>query len=169
MNISQRGGIKLHNLFSIHNVKGINKETLKNGDEFDYITRTSKNQGILQTTGKIDNLEPNKPNTWSLGLLQMTFFYRKREWYAGQFVRIIKPKFNHNENIALFFTTLLNSKRDLLLQYLVSDVDDVLLNSEVYAPIKDNFIDIEYINTFITAIKKIIIKDLVIWTNSRKQ
>ncbi|MBY7704358.1 hypothetical protein JIY74_29405 [Vibrio harveyi] len=57
------GGIKLYNLFSIHNVKGINKDSLKNGDEFDYITRTSKNQGILQTTGKIDDLEPNKSNT----------------------------------------------------------------------------------------------------------
>ncbi|MBY7704357.1 hypothetical protein JIY74_29400 [Vibrio harveyi] len=79
---------------------------------------------------------------------------------------MIEPKFDHNENIALFFTTLLNSKRDLLLQYLVSDIDDILLKSEVYVPIKDGLIDIEYINNFITAIKKIIIKDLVNSNNS---
>lgn len=148
------GGIKLYNLFSIHNVRGLNKDVLEEGTEFDYITRTSKNQGILQTTGKIDNIEFNEQNTWSLGLLQMTFFYRKRKWYAGQFVRKIVPKFQVTENVALYFTTLLNSKRQYFLQYLVSDIDRIFLDTEISLPLLNQKVDIQYINNFISAIKK---------------
>ncbi|CBW54332.1 Conserved hypothetical protein, putative TypeII restriction enzyme [Mycoplasma mycoides subsp. capri LC str. 95010] len=161
------GGIKLYNLFSIHNVRGLNKDVLEEGTEFDYITRTSKNQGILQTTGKIDNIEFNEQNTWSLGLLQMTFFYRKRKWYAGQFVRKIVPKFQVTENVALYLTTLLNSKRQYFLQYLVSDIDRIFLDTEISLPLLNQKVDIQYINNFISAIKKIIVKDLVLWNNDK--
>jgi len=38
-------------LFEIENTLSFNKDKLTIGDEYDYITRTSQNQGILQTTG----------------------------------------------------------------------------------------------------------------------
>lgn len=46
----------------------------------------------LKPTGFINNENINESGIWSLGLLQMDFFYRKRRWYAGQFVRKVIPK-----------------------------------------------------------------------------
>lgn len=57
------------------------------GDGYDYVTRTSQNQGILQSTGFVNQENVNDAGVWSLGLLQMDFFYRNKPWYAGQFVR----------------------------------------------------------------------------------
>ena len=56
------------------------------------ITRTSLNQCVLQTTGFVNDDNINNAGTWSLGLLQMDFFYRKKPWDAGQVVRKIVPK-----------------------------------------------------------------------------
>ena len=86
------GEYKLSDLFEIQNTLSFNKDKLTVGSEYDYITRTSQNQGILQETGFVNHENINSAGTWSLGLLQMDFFYRERLWYAGQFVRKIIPK-----------------------------------------------------------------------------
>lgn len=57
------------------------------GSDYNYITHTSINQGILQVTGFVNQENINEAGTWSLGLLQMDFFYHQKPWYAGQFVR----------------------------------------------------------------------------------
>ena len=79
-------------LFEIENTLSFNKELLTEGATYDYVTRTSQNQGILQETGFVNSENINSAGNWSLGLLQMDFFYRNKPWYAGQFVRKITPK-----------------------------------------------------------------------------
>ena len=76
-------------MFEIESTLSFNKDVLVEGVEYDYVTRTSQNQGILQTTGFVNKENINPAGTWSLGLLQMDFFYREKPWYAGQFVRKI--------------------------------------------------------------------------------
>ncbi|MDU9772052.1 restriction endonuclease subunit S [Helicobacter pylori] len=83
---------RLGDLFEIEKTLSFNKDALTQGEDYDYITRTSQNQGVLQTTGFVNAENLNPPFTWSLGLLQMDFFYRKKSWYAGQFMRKITPK-----------------------------------------------------------------------------
>ncbi|WP_413782993.1 restriction endonuclease subunit S [Helicobacter pylori] len=104
---------KLGDLFEIEKTLSFNKDALTQGQDYDYITRTSQNQGVLQTTGFVNAENLNPPFTWSLGLLQMDFFYRKKSWYAGQFMRKITPKTEIenkiNSRIAHYFTTLLNA------------------------------------------------------------
>ncbi|WP_270209761.1 restriction endonuclease subunit S, partial [Parasutterella excrementihominis] len=85
------GEVKLSDLFRIEKTKGFNTNLLSEGDEFDYVTRSSFNNGILQSTGKVQEQNLNPSKCWSLGLLQMDFFYRERPWYAGQFIRKIIP------------------------------------------------------------------------------
>ena len=85
------GEYKLGTLFDIENTLSFNVDKLVEGIEYDYVTRTSINQGVLQTTGFINESNINASGTWSLGLLSMDFFYRRKPWYAGQFVRIIIP------------------------------------------------------------------------------
>lgn len=64
----------LGDLFKVENTLSFNTDKLVSGKEYDYVTRTSLNQGILQTTGFVNEENINPAGTWSLGLLQMDFF-----------------------------------------------------------------------------------------------
>ena len=153
----ERGGewkeLLVEKVFDIKNTLSFNKDVLTNGNDFDYVTRTSQNQGILKTTGFVNNENINKAGNWSLGLLQMDFFYRNKPWYAGQFVRKIEPKIQLSRRSILFFTTLLNKLKPDLLSGLVRDVDDIFLNSKILLPMINNEIDFNFIDRFINSLE----------------
>ena len=125
-----------------------NTDKLVTGSKYDYITRTSQNQGILQQTGFVNKENINSAGNWSLGLLQMDFFYRNNEWYAGQFVRKIVPKIHISKNSISFFTSVLNKQKTKLLSVLVRDVDKTFLNYIIKLPTKNNKIDFDFIESF---------------------
>ena len=147
-------------MFEIQKVRGINTDKLVEGNDYDYVTRTSYNQGVLQTTGKVKGQAINEAGTWSLGLLQMDFFYRKKEWYAGQFVRKIVPKIQLNEEIILFFTAIFNSLKKVLLSVLVRDVDEKFLNMNIELPVKNGNIDYNFMIDLISELEEERISEL---------
>lgn len=148
------GEFKISKLFNIENTLSFNADKLVNGSEYDYVTRTSLNQGVLKTTGFVNERNLNDSGNWSLGLLQMDFFYRRNPWYAGQFVRKISPKFAVTDNTALFFTTILNGLKKDLLSVLVRNVDNIFLNSTIQLPIKGNGeIDFGFIDGFVAELE----------------
>ncbi|GAA7415350.1 restriction endonuclease subunit S [Helicobacter pylori] len=140
LNAIKWGEFKLGDLFEIEKTLSFNKDALTQGQDYDYITRTSQNQGVLQTTGFVNAENLNPPFTWSLGLLQMDFFYRKKSWYAGQFMRKITPKTGIenkiNLRIAHYFTTLLNALKRPLLSVLVRDIDKTFREQKIQLPLK---------------------------------
>lgn len=155
------GEYRLGDLFEIQNTLSFNADQLTFGSDYDYITRTSLNQGILQETGFVNKENINKAGTWSLGLLQMDFFYRRKPWYAGQFIRKIIPKFEITESSVLFFTTLLNKQKPKLLSVLVRDVDKTFLNIVIRIPVLENGkIDFDFISSFIAELEAERIKEL---------
>lgn len=148
------GDYRLGDLFDITKVPSFNKNQLTEGNDFDYVTRTSSNQGILQSTGYINKENLNEENVWSLGLLQMDFFYRKRKWYAGQFVRKIIPKFTVTENNAKFFSVILNQIKPILLPVLVRNVDETFKNQIIKLPTKNNQIDFDFMDLYIAELEE---------------
>jgi hypothetical protein len=158
----------LGDLFDIESTSSFNKDKLVEGDDYDYVTRTSNNQGILQSTGFVNSNNLNDAGIWSLGLLQMDFFYRKRQWYAGQFVRKVIPKFELSEKAVIFFTTLLNLQKRVLLSVLVRNVDKTFKSCKILLPIKPNsqspygidHINFDYIESFVTDLQKECINEL---------
>ena len=147
------GEYRLGDLFEIENTLSFNTDKLVSGNEYDYVTRTSLNQGILRTTGFVNEENINPSGTWSLGLLQMDFFYRRRPWYAGQFVRKIIPKIEIKESAVLFFSTLLNKQKPRLLSVLVRDVDKVFRSAAIYLPTKDGEIDFAFMESFVAELE----------------
>ncbi len=156
---------KLGDLFEIEKTLSFNKDALTQGQDYDYITRTSQNQGVLQTTGFVNEENLNPPFTWSLGLLQMDFFYRKKSWYAGQFMRKITPKAEIenkiNSHTAHYFTTLLNALKRPLLSVLVRDIDKTFREQKIQLPLKPTAnaqtiedIDFNFMHTLINALMK---------------
>ncbi len=171
---------KLGDLFEIEKTLSFNKDALTQGQDYDYITRTSQNQGVLQTTGFVNAENLNPPFTWSLGLLQMDFFYRKKSWYAGQFMRKITPKTGIenkiNLRIAHYFTTLLNALKRPLLSVLVRDIDKTFREQKIQLPLKPNAktqtldgIDFHFMQTLINALMKQTIQGVAQYSSAKIQ
>ncbi|GAA7018654.1 restriction endonuclease subunit S [Helicobacter pylori] len=171
---------KLGDLFEIEKTLSFNKDALRQGQDYDYITRTSQNQGVLQTTGFVNAENLNPPFTWSLGLLQMDFFYRKKSWYAGQFMRKITPKTEIENKIDLriahYFTTLLNALKHPLLSVLVRDIDKTFREQKIQLPLKPNAktqslddIDFHFMSTLINALMKQTIQGVVQYSSAKIQ
>jgi len=145
------------NLFAIKTTQSYNKGNLTDvtDKEYDYITRTSANRGICDLTGFIKERGLCEADTFSLGLLQMTFFYRERSWYAGQFVRKISCKYPLNKYTGVYFETIFAGLSNNLLSGLVRDVDDAFLSSKIVLPITDNGdIDFEWIEKYVKEQKR---------------
>ncbi len=165
LNAIKWGEFRLGDLFEIEKTLSFNKDALTQGQDYDYITRTSQNQGVLQTTGFVNVENLNPPFTWSLGLLQMDFFYRKKSWYAGQFMRKITPKTEIENKINLrtahYFTTLLNALKRPLLSVLVRDIDKTFREQKIQLPLKPTAntqtlkdIDFNFMETFIAELEQ---------------
>ena len=60
------GKFRLGDLFEIQSTSSFNSDSLVPGTEYDYVTRTSFNQGILRTTGFVNEENINSAGTWSL-------------------------------------------------------------------------------------------------------
>lgn len=140
-------------MFEIEKTTSFNSDKLVEGNEYDYVTRTSSNQGILKSTGFVNKENLNPSGNWSLGLLQMDFFHRGKEWYAGQFVRKITPRFEINSHVQPFFTTILNSLKPVLQSVLVRNVDDTFSNTIVVLPTKNGQIDFDFIEGFVAELE----------------
>ncbi len=171
---------KLGDLFEIEKTLSFNKDALTQGQDYDYITRTSQNQGVLQTTGFVNAENLNPPFTWSLGLLQMDFFYRKKSWYAGQFMRKITPKTEIENKIDLriahYFTTLLNALKRPLLSVLVRDIDKTFREQKIQLPLKPTAntqtlkdIDFNFMHTLINALMKQTIQGVAEYCDAKIQ
>lgn len=126
---------RVGDLFEINKVVGVNLDSFSQDGDCDYITRTSLNRGIHSTVNRISNSQLLSSNTFSLGLLQMDFFYRENQWYAGQFVRQVVPKFEINQKLGLYFETIFNCFKKDLLRYLVKDIDNVFLSKDIELPV----------------------------------
>jgi len=147
LNSVEWGEYRLGELFDIENTLSFNTDKLVDGDDYDYVTRTSTNQGILKSTGFVNKENINEAGVWSLGLLQMDFFYRKKKWYAGQFVRKIIPKIELAPRVIPFFTAVLNHQKPILLSVLVRNVDDTFKNLKVNLPIKKGKLDFGFMDS----------------------
>lgn len=155
------GECRLGDLFEIDHTLSFNADRLVHGDMYDYVTRTSINQGILRKTGFVNEENLNEAGVWSLGLLQMDFFYREKMWYAGQFIRKIIPKVDIPKKAVPFFTAVLNKQKPVLLSVLVRDVDETFRNLKVKLPItKKKEIDYHFMEMFIEEMKEERVKKL---------
>lgn len=151
-------------MFDIDKVPSYNKASLAEvtGKAYDYITRTAMNRGVCETTGFISEKGLNESGTFSLGLLQMTFFYREREWYAGQFMRKIKAKFELNQYTGLYLETIIGGLAPYLLSGLVRDVDEAFLSSTIVLPVdQQGNIDFAWMEQFVKQQKRELLNEIV--------
>ena len=161
--------IKAKVLFKMENAtpsydKGDLTEVIDGETSYDYITRTSENQGVCETTGFISDLGKQPSGTFSFGLMQKIFYYRKREWYAGQFVKVVTCNDDISEDAKLYLQTILNGLTPRLAPYLVRDIETIFYESDLLLPYtKDNTIDYDWMELYVRKGKQLVKEHTIQW------
>lgn len=85
----------------------------------------------------------------------------KTDFYAGQFTKRAIPKtFVLNENIAKYFTTILNKNQRAFQSCLVRDFEELFKKTKIKLPVKNEKIDFDFMEKLIKNIKAETIKSV---------
>ena len=163
------GEFRIGDLFEIKTPKKrFDANKIKFGGLYPYVVRTSTNNGIRgYITENIDFL--NEKNTISFGQDTATMFYQKSEYFTGDKIKVFKLKdYELNSKIANFLISVM-TKAFSNFSWGSSSFNVKILNEvKILLPLnKNGEIDFEFMNNFIKAIKKLVIKDVVLYTDNK--
>ena len=162
---------KIKELFEVNSSKkrfDANKVDLVEQRGFPYVVRTSKNNGIK---GFIDEEEKflNPGNTISFGQDTATMWYQENQYFTGDKIKILRSNFKKfkKENSHFFITSMLKPFK-VFSWGASSFSEEIIKEQEFLLPVnsKDE-IDFEYMRIFIQAIKKLVIKGVVIYADEK--
>ena len=139
---------------------------LENGN-FPYIVRTSLNNG---TKGYLNENEEylNSGNTISFGQDTATIFYQKEPYFTGDKIKIVKAKDDlFNAKNALYFLTSMNKSFQVYSWGSSSFNVDILSKEKMFLPLQNNSLNYTFMETFISAIQKLVIKDVVLYADKK--
>ena len=162
--------VKVVDLFAVKSNPQLNKDSFKFCDngEYPYFTRTVLNNGIAGYVEYLDDAHKIAGNSLAVGMLGMQFFYMYKDFYAGQFTKTLFAKFDKfSQVVAQYFIVWLNKNQKIYQGGLVRDFKKLLNATEISIPIKNGEIDYGFITNFIKAIEKLVIKDVVLWTERK--
>lgn len=157
---------RLENLFTIHSSKKkFNANSIKLDGGCPYVVRTAENNGIKGYTNQNpDYLNPG--NTISLGQDTATMFYQEKPYFTGDKIKIVEPlAFVLTDKIALYLISCFNKTLSTFKWGQTSFNEEKLKKILVNVPMIDSQIDFNYMETYIKAVEKLVIKDLVDWKN----
>lgn len=155
--------VKAGRLFTVKSNPQLDKESFNFSEDsqYPYFTRTVSNNGLLGFVDFLDEEHLIKGNSIAVGMMGMQFFYQSHDFYAGQFTKTIFPKFNGlNEKIALWFIAWFNKHSKRLKGELVRKFESLFNDIEIVIPVKNNSLDIEYIESRIRELEESRIREL---------
>lgn len=163
----------ISDLFEINPTKTyrLNKTKLYSSEGFTpIITNTSINNGV-NGYSKLDPTEKGNMITFSDTTTSQSIFYQPNDFIGFSHVQGMYPKMFADfwkENTLLYKLTSFKKSADVMeFSYGNKFNRDRAKKLKVWLPIKNNEIDFSCMDTFITAVKKIVIQDLVKQTNNK--
>ena len=147
--------------------KKFNANMIEFGGKFPYVARGDSNNGIR---GYITESEEflNPANTISFGQDTATMFYQKEPYFTGDKIKVLRTKEVELDRYkALYLITSLRKSFSTFSWGSSSFNEKVLKETDVKLPIKNNQIDYTFMSDFIRAVEKLVIKDLVIWSDKK--
>lgn len=161
--------IPLSNLFLVKSSEkrfDANKVTFKSEGN-PYVARGSNNNGIKGLI-KEDEKYLNKGNTLSFGQDTATIFYQEKDYFTGDKIKVLYPKENFlNRLTGLFFATSIASSFKSFSWGSSSFNENIIKQQHICVPIFNGDIDCEYMETLISAIQKLVIKDVVEYSDRK--
>ena len=132
-----------------------------------YVVRTALNNGVR---GYIDEDEQflNQGNTISFGQDTATMFYQEKPYFTGDKIKIVKSKVDkfNKQNAQFFITTMTNSFSSFGWGSSSFSVE-IIKNQNISLPIQNGQPDYAIMETFISAIQKLVIKDVVLYADRK--
>ena len=128
-----------------------------------YVVRSSTNNGIRGYINE-DEKYLNEGNTFSFGQDTATIFWQEKPFFTGDKIKILKPKFACNSEIANYIMNGIAMAFCYFSwgtqSFKVSVIDD----AELLLPVTyDGLPDWSFMEKYIRAVEKIVIKDVVDW------
>lgn len=161
--------LKISDIFNISSSKkkfDANKvQILSKG--YPYVVRTSNNNGIRGYLNEDINYL-NEGNTISFGQDTATMFYQENPYFTGDKIKILKSKFKEfNKYSAQYFISAM-AKAFSVFSWGASSFSETVINEQkIFVKIKDNKIDFKYMEILISAIQKLVIKDVVLYADRK--
>lgn len=155
---------KIKELFNLSSSKKkFNANSIKFGGLYPYVVRTSMNNGIRDYLTQ-DEKYLNPAKTFSFGQDTATIFYQEKPYFTGDKIKILDfiPK-ELNLELACFLLTAMNKAFASFQWGQSSFNEEVLNNTKINLPIENNEINYNFMNTYIKAIEKLVIKNVVDW------
>jgi ankyrin repeat protein len=157
------GDFKLWDLFNINTYKkrfDANKLTISKTGE-PYVVRTALNNWIRWYID--ENKEfLNEWNTISFWQDTATMFYQEKPYFTWDKIKILKSKNNNfNKTNWLFFVSTMTKSFTSFTWWSSSFNIKIIWNQLIQFPIKNNEPDYEIMEILISAVQKIVVKDLV--------
>lgn len=131
-----------------------------------YIVRTSLNNWLRWYINEKEEFL-NDGNTISFGQDTATMFYQEKPYFTGDKIKILKSKNKQNKfnkKNAQFFISTMTRSFSSFSWWNSSFSIKVISKQEIQLPTKDNKPDYHTMETFISAIQKLVIKDVVLFT-----
>lgn len=141
-------------------------EVLDNG-KYPYVVRTALNNGIK---GYLNESKEylNDGNSISFGQDTATMFYQEHPYFTGDKIKIVKCKSeSFNKLNALYFLTSMNKTFSTFSWGSSSFNVDIINCQKLQLPTKNNKPDYATMETFIKAVEKLVIKDVVLYADSK--
>jgi hypothetical protein len=128
---------------------------------YPYVVRTALNNGIkgfLNENEKYLNLG----NTISFGQDTATIFYQEKPYFTGDKIKILEPKHKFfGKKNAQFIITVMEQSFRAFSWGSYSFSEEVIKTQNIYIPIQKEEINFEYMETLISTVQKLVIKDVV--------
>ena len=133
-----------------------------------YIVRTSLNNGLKGYINE-DVKFLNDGNSISFGQDTATMFYQEKPYFTGDKIKILKCKsIEFNKIIAMFFISSMSKAFSLFSWGTSSFSVSAIENQKISLPTtKNNQPDYTTMKIFISAIQKLVIKDLVLYADEK--
>lgn len=163
------GSFEIAELFEIKSSKkrfDANKITISDKGS-PYVVRTNLNNGIRGYINE-DIKFLNESNTISFGQDTATMFYQKNQYFTGDKIKILQNKLKYFNSLnAMFFITSMSKSFSSFSWGASSFNVNILSKQNIITPTKNSQPDYKTMETFISAIQKLVIKDVVLYSEKK--
>lgn len=163
------------NLFTIQSVFDV-KSSKKRFDAnkveilhqgYPYVVRMSSDNGVKGYL-KQDEEFLNQGNTIAFGQDTATMFYQENPYFTGDKIKVLECKYNKFDKINAMFLISAIKKSFSTFSWGANSFSEKAINTqEIQLPTKNDEIDFSYMNTLISAVQKLVIKDVVLWADKK--
>ena len=134
---------------------------------FPYVVRTSLNNGIRWYINENESFL-NDWNTISFWQDTATMFYQEKPYFTWDKIKILQSKDKRfkKEN-SQFFITVMTKSFSTFTWWSSSFSIWIIENQKIQLPTKNNSPDFDLMETLISAIQKLVIKDVVVYADKK--